>query len=167
MTNGAEPTEAGILADLVRDLEQTVADFGPGVDQKRALEEWVVKRFLRGLGVAFAGAEVQQPLHDPPDATFRGAAFEVKEIGEPGRRRHDEYRAKLAKAKKATSLAELLESFSPADLPLAKIYELIFAETAALAARKYVDANTRGELDVLDCGENSSPIAVLTCRCSP
>lgn len=137
------------LERLVRDLELTVADFGAGVEKKRALERWVVCHFLRGLELKFEGTEVLQPVTDPPDATFRGAAFEVKEIGEPGRRRHDEYREALAKVKAATSPSDLLKTFSVVELPIAAVYARIFEATAVLAARKYVDVRTRGGLDLL------------------
>ena len=142
-------TSARYLQEAVRDLEASVIFFGAGGSQQHAAERWVVKHFLAALGVEFADEELHHPPRDPPDVAFRDAAFEVKEIGEVGRRRHDEYREALARAKAATSPAELLEQFTREDLPVEIVYERIFAATAALAMHKYSDERTRRGLDLL------------------
>ena len=142
-------TSARYLQDAVRDLEASVIFFGAGGSQQQAAERWVVRHFLIALGIEFTDEELHSPPRDPPDIAFRDAAFEVKEIGEVGRRRHDEYREALARAKAATTPAELLEQFTMADLPIATVYERILAATATLATHKYSDARTRRGLDLL------------------
>ena len=143
LTNARHPQDA------VRDLEASVIFFGGGGSQQRAAERWVVKHFLIALGIEFTDEELHNATRDPPDVKFRDAAFEVKEIGEVGRRRHDEYREALARAKATTTQAELLEQFTAEDLPVATVYERILAATAVLATHKFSDERTRRGLDLL------------------
>jgi putative endonuclease (uncharacterized protein DUF1780) len=142
-------TWAQYKRDIVRDLEDSVAFFGAGVDKQRARERIVVGRFLRGLRVRFKASELQHPPCDPPDVVFRVAAFEVKELGSPGRRRHAEYREQLRRAKAASSWADFLVPLSTEELSIATVCKRILVETEALAARKYADAKTRQGLDLL------------------
>lgn len=142
-------TNARNLEDAVRDLEASVIFFGAGGTQQQAAERWVVKHFLAALGIDFTDEELHNPSRDPPDIAFRDAAFEVKEIGEVGRRRHDEYREALARAKAATTPAELQAQFTMEDLPIATVYERILAATATLATHKYGERRTRHGLDLL------------------
>ena len=142
-------TSARYLKDAVRDLEASVIFFGAVGSQQRAAERWVVKHFLIALGIEFTDEELHNSPRDPPDVAFRDAAFEVKEIGEVGRRRHDEYREALARAKAATTPAELLGQFTLEDLPIATVYERILAATATLATHKFSDERTRCGLDLL------------------
>ena len=142
-------TNARYLQDAAHDLEASVIFFGAGGSQQRAAERWVVKHFLIALGIEFADEALHNATRDPPDIAFRDAAFEAKEIGEVGRRRHDEYREALARAKAATTPAEPLEQFTAEDLPIATFYERILAATATLATHKYGDERTRRGLDLL------------------
>ena len=142
-------TSARYLEDAVRDLEASVIFFGAGAPQQHAAERWVVKHFLAALGIEFTDEELHNPPRDPPDVAFRDAAFEVKELGEVGRRRHDEYREALARAKAATTPEELIEQFTMEDLLIATVCERILAATATLAAHKYADERTRRGLDLL------------------
>lgn len=56
---------------------------------------------------------------------------------DPGRRRHDEYRAALDKARKATKEEDLLEHYTPRDAILTEIYDLIAVEAPILAKQYY------------------------------
>src|SRR5690348_13841895 len=56
-------------------------------------------------------SEVWQQI--PPDVKFRDAAFEIKEVLDEGRKRHDEYRDHLRRAWAARSPEELLEPYHP------------------------------------------------------
>lgn len=147
------------LQATIRGLEESIKYFGAGEAKKRERARWIVERFLRGLGVDPRPDEIEQPTHDPPDARFRGAAFEVKEIQTPGRTRGDEYRQALERAKAAVSSAELLEEFSPQDLPIAEAYRLIMDQARELATRKYVNAVDRQGLDLLFYLDLDMPLA--------
>jgi hypothetical protein len=138
------------LKNLIKGAEASAEFFGPAKERHKASERYVVEQFLRGLGVAFDPTEIQQLNDDPPDAVFRDAAFEVKEIQDPGRRRHDEYKQHLERARSARSRHELLELFTPgSDMPIAKVCDRILAATRDLALRKYRDRATRRDLDLL------------------
>lgn len=137
------------LGDAVRDLEASVIFVGAGGAQQPAAELWVVRHFLRALGVEFEHAELHHSRHELADVAFRGAAFTVKEIGEVGRRRHNQFREALARAQVAAHPAGHSGEFTVEDLPLATVVERILAATAALAERKYSDARVRRGLDLL------------------
>lgn len=76
-------------------------------EHKVTRERWVVDRWLLARGVV--GADVQ-PGGDPPDFTMDGHGVEVVELPEPGRRRGDDYRAKLEAAAGGYALARPLVS---------------------------------------------------------
>lgn len=137
------------LQATIRDLEASVEYFGAGETQKRERERWIVEHFLRALGEKFVATEIEQPNDDPPDARYRGAAFEMKEIQQPGRRRGDEYREALAQAKAAISSADLLEQFTPRSLPIADAWQRVIAEAQEIARSKYPTAAVRRGLDLL------------------
>ncbi len=135
------------LRCTVQALEKSVRFWGPGKTNQKVRERFVAERFLRGLGVAFADAELLQPDDDPPDVCFGNAAFEVKEVQDRGRKRHDEYRQRLERARQAERLGDLTEHFSPEDMPIAKVYARLMEETQKLAAKYF--ANVRSTLDLL------------------
>ncbi len=137
------------LRSVIRGLEAAVRFFGAGEEQQKARDLYVIEHFIRGLGVTFDPKEILQDSPDPPDATFRGAAFEVKEVYEDGRRRGDEYREQLAKAQAAWSSAELLEHFTPENISIAEVYERIMAATRLLASDKYRVEAVRRSLDLV------------------
>jgi hypothetical protein len=137
------------LQSAILGLQASLEFFGTGDAKKRDRERWVVEHFLQGIGLQAGVDEIEQPDTDPPDARFRGAAFEVKEILEPGRRRGDEYRQALKRAKAAISQQELTEGFTPKSLPIEHVYRLVMEQTCELAARKYVTVPVRRSLDLL------------------
>lgn len=137
------------LQSTIRGIEASLDYFGAGDAKKRRRERWIVEHFLRGLELTFESAEIELPDNDPPDARFRGAAFEVKEVQEDGRRRGDEYRQQLELAKRSINSDELLEHFTPKSLAIADAIRMVMEQTCALAADKYVMAADRSRLDLL------------------
>jgi hypothetical protein len=136
------------LRDAILALEESVRFWAPGKDNQKRRELYVAKHFLHGLGVDFAASELHQPDMDPPDVRFRDAAFEIKEVQDPGRRRHDEYKRKLERARQAKCLADLMEHYSPEDMPIGVVFQRLMEETGKLATRKY-PAPVRRTLDLL------------------
>jgi hypothetical protein len=64
----------------------------------------------------FSSKEVHSiPINDRfPDIEFRGAKFEIKEMMDPNRRRHDELKRDLEKLKQIkTTVRDLIEPYSP------------------------------------------------------
>lgn len=142
-------TSDELLQSTIQGLNASLEFFSSGEERKRARERWIVEHFLGGLGVKFDPSHIVQPEQDPPDAYFGGATFEVKEIQQAGRRRGDEYREALTRAKAAISYAELSEGFEPQSLPIREAYRLLMDQTHELSRRKYVNAADRHRLDLL------------------
>lgn len=137
------------LRDAIRALEESVRFWGPGRENQKKREAYVAAHFLRTLGVKFAASELIQPDEDPPDVVFREAAFEIKEVQERGRRRGDEYKRRLARARQVEHYRDLLEHFTPTDVSIGKVLDRLIAEAQDLAARKYPSVATRRRLDLL------------------
>jgi hypothetical protein len=133
------------LAEYIKGLEASVAYFAPGTTKARELH--TVNSFLENLRLNFTEEELVSPDDDPPDIAFREARFEIKEILDPGRRRHAEYKAALERAKTLTDPKDSFEMFTPIDVHITDI--LGRCESAAEELRtKYPDA-VRAGLDLL------------------
>jgi hypothetical protein len=133
------------LKQSIRALEASVASFSPC--NKRESERWVAESFVRNLHVKYDESEIVSPLDDPPDVEFRDARFEIKEILDPKRRRHDEYRQELERAKHLTDPKELFRTFEPKDISLEEIYRRC-EDVANSLVTKY-PAAVRSQLDLL------------------
>jgi hypothetical protein len=94
-------------------LEKSIEYFSAKNKQER--ERWVCTEFIKNLGIAFDETEVLSPNDDPPDVTFRDARFEIKEVLDPGRRRHAEYKASLRKAVETSDPLDLVGQFTLQD----------------------------------------------------
>jgi hypothetical protein len=103
-------------------------------DRKPERELWVANRLLENLNIEHGGEELVHVVDDPPDVLFRDARFEVKEILDEGRRRHDEYRAALQKADEATSPSDLLTPFRPKDTSIQYVYDQVLSASAKYSA---------------------------------
>ena len=133
------------LAQRIKDLEDSVADYSPNKKQER--ERWVAEAFLKNLRIEHAKTEIVSPDDDPPDVIFRDARFEIKEIQDPDRRRHDEYKAELKRARMLTDPKDLLQMFIPKDKTLSEIYRRCVESTLSLE-KKY-PLVVRSSMDLL------------------
>jgi hypothetical protein len=136
------------LRGAIRALEASVQFWAPGKENQKVRERYVAEHFLRGMGSTFAASELALPDDDPPDVHFRNAAFEVKEVQDRGRKRHDEYKRRLVKARLAERFGDLIEPFCPEDMPIAAVCARLLEETQKLADNKY-PADVRSRLDLL------------------
>ena len=129
-------------------LKESVAFFSSS--NKGAIERWAFTEFLRNLGLAFQSDEitVTSPGQDPPDIVFRHDSFEVKEILDPDRRRHDEYKQALSKAIAANDPIELFETADVEDITPLDIATLILSELKGDLADKY-EPGFRASLNLL------------------
>lgn len=75
-------------------------------------EKWVVARLLENLIPDFSEDSLHE-AEEPADVQFEDASFQVKEVLEHDRRRGDEYKKALEKAKTAEEYGDLLEDYSP------------------------------------------------------
>jgi Putative endonuclease, protein of unknown function (DUF1780) len=133
------------LVETRKALRDSVAFFSP--ERKMEREKWIVDSFLKNLGAVFELSELVSEPDEPPDVRFGDARFELKELMDPGRRRHQEYRDSLVKAHSATDLAELLEPFTPQDATTSEVYADVFGVASGLL-RKY-PPSTCANLDLL------------------
>lgn len=122
--------EQEFISQRRKDLEASVAYFAPQIKNER--ERWVVDAFVQNLGISPANGEIVSIKQDPPDVAFRDARFETKEILDPGRRRHAEYKQELERAQNITDAKDLLTPFTPKDMNLGEIYRLCRKEAASL-----------------------------------
>ncbi len=88
--------------ELIESLERSIAFFGN--EGKFEREKWVVERLLEALSVAFDEDDLRR-AGEPADVQFGEARFQVKEVMDP-RKRQDEYRQELERAKKAKTRSD-------------------------------------------------------------
>jgi len=116
-------TNKEFLADRRAALEDSIRYFSGANKAER--ERWVVVEFLTNLDIRHEDAEVASSPEDPPDVLFRDCRFEIKEILEPGRKRHDEYKQKHEKSLQAKHPRDLLEEYSPEHFTPDEIGEIV------------------------------------------
>lgn len=141
-----EMTDREFIRATLKAREESVRFFSSAGKTER--EVWVANEFLINLGIAFVENEIVASKIDPPDILFRGAAFEIKEILDKGRRRHQEFKDSLKIAMEATTVAELFEQYTPRDISYVEVYALILEQATELASIKYPIA-VRKTLDLL------------------
>lgn len=116
-------------------------------ENKPERERWVAREFVRNLNVHARESSFVSPPDDPPDVQYRECRFEVKEVLDPGRRRHQEYRDELARALTATNSSELLKQYTPKDISPYQVGELVLGQVQALSV-KY-ESRLKRSLDLL------------------
>jgi hypothetical protein len=133
------------LEDVREGLARSVEYFGSRNKAER--ERWVAREFVRNLNVRARESSFVSPLDDPPDVQYRGCRFEVKEVLDAGRRRHQEYRDELARAHTAADSADLLKQYTPKEISPAGVGELVLGQVHALSM-KY-EPKLKRSLDLL------------------
>jgi hypothetical protein len=118
------------LESVRRGLAESVAFFS-GMN-KANRERWVCRELVRNLGVRAWERSFESPDRDPPDVIYRGFRFEVKEVLDPGRQRHREYREALAEAQAASDGKDLIRPYTPKYITPHQVGELISPVLAAL-----------------------------------
>jgi len=126
-------------------LQESVDFFSPQRKEEREL--WIGISFIKNLGLTFNQNECKSPLQDPPDILFRDAQFEIKEILDPGRKRHKEFKDKLENSYSAESPDDFLENYTPIDISTKDIGNLVEGFLKE-RSNKY-DPKTKQGLDLL------------------
>lgn len=133
--------------EIVEHLRESVRLFSN--KGKKELELRIAQKFLNVLAVPYTESELHQPKDEPPDVTFRNARFEIIELYDEDRRRHDEYRNKLKKAEAARNYSEIRE-VATWDLESVSLPELLVVAEKRLQIKKgYYSPDTKAGLDVL------------------
>lgn len=99
------------------------------------MREWNnAVHFLSNLHIGVDDAQVFCSPLDPPDVIYQDAAFEIKEIMDEGRRRHDEVKQARQKAIRQP-MSQDFTSKSVIDLRPADTGQLVLAQLDSLAER--------------------------------
>lgn len=133
--------------ELVEYLQESVRLFSN--EGKKERELWIVQKFLGVLDVHYTAREFYQPPDDPPDVIFHKGRFEISELYDEGRRRHDEYRDYLRKAQAAQNWEDIraVETWDRMEMSL---QEVVAAAEEGLRGKKgNYSPDTKMGLDAL------------------
>lgn len=100
--------------------------------------------FLTNLHIGVDDAQVFCSPKDPPDVLFQSAAFEIKEIMDKGRRRHDE--VKLARQKFMQKKKDIFTLRPVIDLLPVDASQLVVDQLDFWAGHYLADVKTRTDL---------------------
>lgn len=100
---------------------------------------------LLNLHIGVDESEVYSCSIDPPDVIYREAAFEVKEIMDEGRRRHDEVKEARALARKPENRRRFT-SGRVIDLRPNDAYQLVLSHLEKFSAKYRLDVKTQTDL---------------------
>jgi len=139
-------SEKAYLEDLITHTADSITFFSNSMKPER--ERSVCAAFLRCLGVDFSANKIVAEKNDPPDVIFGQANFEIRELYEVGRKRHDEYRERLKELKQAKSIDDTLISI---EWPNPIFYSLIFSgiESALMSKAEKYGSEKCSSLDAL------------------
>lgn len=112
-----------IKKDLIAQKEQAIRDLGN--EGKSEREVLTVCAFLRCIDHFFEENTVKSTSDQFPDVYFGSINFEVKELMDEGRRRLDEYKRNLDAIKRANSMQDLMEHYTPIEYTIRDICEKI------------------------------------------
>jgi len=115
-------SQKAYVDDLIKHTEDSITFFSNSMKSER--ERSVCAAFLRCLGIDFSAEEIVAKRNDPPDVVFRQANFEIRELYEVGRKRHDEYRERLEELKQAKTMDD---TFVPIEWQKPISYDFIFS----------------------------------------
>ena len=101
--------------------------------------------FLTNLHTGVDDAQVFCIPQDPPDVIYQEAAFEIKEIMDEGRRRHDEVKQARQKAIRKP-MSQNFTSRTVIDLLPADVGQLVLAQLDGLAERYQAEVKARTDM---------------------
>ena len=133
------------IADCIKALDEAVRFFSPQAKEER--ERWVVESFLSFVRPHTPDTEIQWVDAEPWDILCLGAKFQIKEIQEPDRLRHAEYKQALSTAKIASHPHELLDECTPTKVTAEHAVDLALAKLESWT-KKYAPV-VASDLDLL------------------
>lgn len=126
-------------------IEASMTFFGN--DSKFEREKWVAERLLETIGVDFAESDLLRH-GEPTDVGVLGAAFQVKELMDDGRRRSDEFKDQMDVLDNASSEIDLAQQYMPKSISFSEVVDLVALKAAELESEKYGPAE-RKNMDLL------------------
>ncbi|MBW8075630.1 MAG: hypothetical protein GJU74_09655 [Metallibacterium scheffleri] len=139
-------TDSDWKEERVQALKESLSFFSNA--EKLNREKWVVRQLLKALHVDFREEEMNEAA-EPVDVAFRNAGFQVKEILDEGRRRTDEYKNKLERAKSAQHFGELLEHYTPLDISFSEVVQQCYAYAESLLTQSKYGPHECKNIDLL------------------
>ena len=141
------------LHEAIESAEGAVHLFSSKMQHKQ--ERYVCEVFLRCLGIVFEDKDIihLDEKDQPPDIKFKNAHFEIMEVMDEDRRRHDEYKRRLIKLKTNPTIDDFSRPYGPQENEDVTFSELIPLITSRLKEIK-IDKRgcapeVRATLDVL------------------
>jgi hypothetical protein len=136
--------EQEVIESVRRAREEQVRFFSCAAKAER--ERWVAREFLTRLGLEFRENEIRsKPEGSPVDVTFRTANFQIKEVFDPGQRRHAELKESLRRAQQATTVRDVIAPAYARDIVVADVGKLLFE----IAATHRYSSRVKANLDLL------------------
>ena len=129
-----KPSESDFIKERVDAIKEAIHFISN--DCKSDREVWVVRHFLSQLCIDFSNEEIHASSDEPVDVVYCDAKFQVKEIYDKGRKRGDEYKESLRKAKIAISASDLFEPYSPQKMICDDVASIV-AKLASVWQQKY------------------------------
>ncbi|MBX3705675.1 MAG: DUF1780 domain-containing protein [Pseudomonadales bacterium] len=127
------------LDEIRRHLEESVAFWANGNKAER--ERSVVRAFLRCLGVTFTEPDVLANQPEPVDVAALDARFQVTEVLDLDRKRHEEYRRRLERAQEAESPSDLREPWTnPMPIHSNELVQRVSDRLSAKVPHRDIDA---------------------------
>jgi hypothetical protein len=134
-----------IINERILSLEESVNFYSP--QNKLEREKWVAERFLQNIGIEYIDSEIEMQNMDPPDFIFRNSKFEIKEILDSGRKRHDEYRTELERIKNLNHANDIYKTAIPIDKTVNEIAEICFFEAEKINSKYKLE--TKSQINLL------------------
>ena len=126
--------ESDFIKERIDAIKEAIHFFSN--DCQSDTEVWVVRHFLSQLCIEFSNEEIKASSNKLVDVVYCDAKFQVKEIYDEGRKRHDEYKEPLRKAEIATS--DFVKSYSPSQkMTCDEVVPMVAERALKLRQQKY------------------------------
>ena len=130
--------------------KKAIALFSKNPQAQKKRELWVSKNFLLNLDIPFDPIkDLTKNMANFPDIFFLDARFEIKEVFDRDRRRSDEYKEYQKKLEATSQSSELIEYFSPINLTLSEIGDIIISGCEKIAAKRQISLHEKKRTDLL------------------
>lgn len=137
--------DAKAISELIRYKKATIKWLGQSGREGR--ERFVLRAFLRCLKIKFNATKIKSIKGRFPDVEFRNAEFEIKEMLDPNRKRHQEYKNALEKLKTVRKFKDLVKPYRPNYVTFDEVAHRIERKLGDLC-RKYPE-NQRSKTNLL------------------
>ena len=106
--------------------------------RKGEREAWVLECFLKLLSIPFTKGHFETDAGEPVDLGFLGGRFQIKELLDEGRKRNDEVKKALERARQATAEEiATVSSFEPEFLTIPQLTKRLVPEMVKQVERYY------------------------------